>query len=95
MREVLEVAEVMCCVLLCMLEVVEGRLCLLEVLEVAEVMCCVLLCMLEAVEGARGGGGDMLYATLLAGGVGGVGGDAMCDAPYVWTSWRVSSVCWR
>src|SRR5437762_2264797 len=34
--------------LLCMLEAVEGELCLLKVLEV---MRCVLLCMLEAVEG--------------------------------------------
>ena len=50
----LEVLEVMRCVLLCMLEAVEGVLCslkLLEVLEVPEVMRCVLLCMLEAVEG--------------------------------------------
>ncbi len=36
---------VMRCVLLCMLEVVEGRFCLPEVIR------CVLLCMLEAVEG--------------------------------------------
>ena len=45
------------CVLLCMLEAVEGRLGLLEVLgafevqEAPEVIRCVLLCMLEAVEG--------------------------------------------
>ena len=38
------------CVLLCMLEAVEGRLCLLEV---PDAMLCVLLCMLEAVEGMR------------------------------------------
>ena len=37
--------------LLCMLEVVERELCLLEVLEVLNVMRCMLLCMLEAVEG--------------------------------------------
>ena len=37
-------------VLLCMLEAVEGEICLLDVLEV---MRCVLLCMLEAVEGMR------------------------------------------
>ena len=40
---------------LCILEAVEGGLCLLEVcyevLEVPEVIRCVLLCMLEAVEG--------------------------------------------
>ena len=37
--------------LLCVLEAVEGALCLLEALEVSEAMRCVLLCMLEAVEG--------------------------------------------
>ena len=36
---------------LCMLEAVEGELCLQEVLKVLEVMRCVLFCMLEAVEG--------------------------------------------
>ena len=36
------------CVLLCMPEAVEGRICLLEV---SEVIRGVLLCMLEAVEG--------------------------------------------
>jgi len=40
--------EVMCRVLLCMLEAVEGQLCLLVAMKV---MRCVLLCMLEAVEG--------------------------------------------
>ena len=63
--------------LLCMLEAVEGVLCLLDVLEI---VCYVLLCMLEAVEicvlcaGGRGGyaqfaGGaedDVLYAALCA-----------------------------
>ena len=44
MLEVLEVPETMRCVLLCMLEAVEGGLCLLEALEV-------MLCMLKAVEG--------------------------------------------
>jgi len=39
---VLEVPEVIRCVLLCMMEAVEGSLCLLEVLEVPEVMRCVL-----------------------------------------------------
>ena len=54
---VLEVPEVMRRMLLCMLEAVEGGLCLLNVLEVLEVpgvpevMRCVLLCILEAVEG--------------------------------------------
>ena len=43
-----DVPEVLRCVLLCMLEAVEGGLCLLEVLE--EVMRCVLLCLLEVVE---------------------------------------------
>ena len=42
---VLKVVEVIRCVLLCMLEAVEGRLCLLEVMRR------VLLCMLEAAEG--------------------------------------------
>jgi len=32
LREVLEVPEVIRCVLLCMLEAVEGKLCLLEVM---------------------------------------------------------------
>ena len=47
----LEVAEVMRCVLLCTLEVVEGGPRSLEVPEMPEVMHCVLLCILEAVEG--------------------------------------------
>ena len=38
-------------VLFCMLEAVEGELCLLKLLEVPEVMRCVLLCILEDVEG--------------------------------------------
>ena len=45
--EVLELLEVMCCVLLYTLETVNGGLCSLEMLEV---MGCVLLCMLKAVE---------------------------------------------
>src|SRR5436190_685031 len=48
----LEVLDAMRCVLLRMLEAMEGRLCLLEilhVLEVPEVIRCVLLCMLEAI----------------------------------------------
>ena len=48
LREVLEVLEVIRCVLLGMLEAVEGEVCLLEVLEV---MRCVLLCMPAVVEG--------------------------------------------
>ena len=50
----LEVLEVMRCMLLSMLEAVEGGLCSLEVLkvlEVLQVMRRMLLCMLEAVEG--------------------------------------------
>jgi hypothetical protein len=49
--EMLELLEVMCCVLLRMPEAMEGRLSLPEMLEVLEVMFCVLLCILEAVEG--------------------------------------------
>jgi len=41
--EVLDVPEVMCCVLLCLLEV-------LEALDVPEVMHCVLLCLLRSLE---------------------------------------------
>ena len=72
---------------LCMLEAVEGELCLLGVLKV---MYCVLLRILEAVEGGSGGAGragrarsDVLYATLFAVGVEGAkaagcaGGDAL------------------
>ena len=47
---VLEVPQVIRCVLLCMLEAVEGRLMLLGLLEVPEMMRCALLDMLEAVE---------------------------------------------
>ena len=49
LQGVLEAPELMRCVLLCTLEVVEGELCPLEVSEVPEVMRCVLLCMLEVV----------------------------------------------
>ncbi len=49
---------------LCVLEVVEGGLCLLEVLKAREVMHCVLRCSLEVLEVMR-------CATLYAGGVGG------------------------
>ncbi len=79
--DLLEVPDVMHCVLLCMLlcmlEPREGGLCSLEVVEV---MRCVLLCMLEAVEGglwlleeldAGRGGGDALFAALYAGNCGG------------------------
>jgi len=48
MHCVLEVPEVMCCVLLCMLEALKGGICLCEVLEV---MYSVLLCVLGAVGG--------------------------------------------
>ncbi len=47
----LEVPETMRCILLSMLEAVDGGLCLLKVLEVPEVMRCVLICTLVAVEG--------------------------------------------
>ena len=59
MFEVLEVPEVIRRTLLCMLEVVEGELCLLEVLGVPEVIRCTLeavegrLCLLEAMEVIR------------------------------------------
>ena len=73
--EVPEVPEAMRCVLICMLEAVEGELYLLEAMDV---MRCALLCILEAVEGtlcfAGGDGGargDAMYATLYAGGCGG------------------------
>jgi len=52
---------------LCVLEVVEGGLCLLEVLKVREVMHCVLRCSLEVLEVRE----VMHCATLYAGGVGG------------------------
>ena len=60
--DVLDVPEGIRCVLLCMLEAVDGGLCLLElrvldVLDVPEVTRCVLLCMLEAVEGELSLGG--------------------------------------
>jgi len=48
--DVLEMPEAMRCMLLCMLEAVEGRLCLLDVLEVPDVMCCVLRCLLKALD---------------------------------------------
>lgn len=49
--EVLEVPELMHCVVLCMLGAVEGGLYLLEVLKMMKVMRRLLFCMLEAVEG--------------------------------------------
>src|SRR6266496_3891735 len=67
--EVSEVPEVMRGVLLCMLEAVEGGLCLLEAMEVLQVMRCVLLCTLDAAEGRL----------CLLGGAGGCGGDAFCS----------------
>ena len=47
----LDVPEVMRCMLLCILEAVEGELCLLTALEVLEVMRRVRICMPEAAEG--------------------------------------------
>jgi len=81
--EVLEVVEVMRCVLLCILEAVDGAVCLLDALEVPEVMrLCVTL-------RAGGTGGDAPCATLYAGGCGGralfardTGGDTLCAALY-------------
>ena len=46
-------SEVMRCVLLCMLEAMEGRLCLLEVLEALEMTRRVLLWMLEVMRCMR------------------------------------------
>ena len=51
LMEVLEMSEVIRCAVLCMLDVVEGKLCSLEVLVVPEVIRCTLLCMLETMEG--------------------------------------------
>ncbi len=73
----LEVPEVMPCVRLCMLEAVEGVICLrevsevLQVLEVSEAMRCVLFCMLEAVGGGLYLLDAMRRAVLYAGGRGG------------------------
>jgi len=47
--------DVMRCVLLCVLEAVEGRLYLLEVLEVPGMMRCVLLSMLGTLEALESG----------------------------------------
>ncbi len=70
---VLEMPKAMRRVLLCMLEAMEGGLCLLEVLEMTR---CVLLCML------RGRGRWVLFAGSV-GGVRGAGDDVPCAAPYV------------
>ena len=69
------------CVLLYMLEVVEGALCLLEVLEggggdalratPCAGGCGGVLCLLEDVGGDDGAGSDTLRAALYAGGCGG------------------------
>jgi len=67
--EMLVVPKANRCVLMCILDVVEGRLCSMEVLQVLELMRCVLLC--------GGAGGDAPDATLLAGGARSAGGDAM------------------
>ena len=72
--------EAICGALLCMLDVVEGKLCSLEVLEVLDVpemICVARLCMLDVVEDklcsleVLGIGGDTLRATLYAGRCGG------------------------
>jgi len=105
MLEVLEMLEVMRCVLLCVLEVAEGVLCLLEAPEVAETMrLCATLCA-----GGCGRAGDAegdalcaaLYTggcggcALFAGGAGGARGDALEYYSVCWRLWTVGSVCWR
>ena len=78
-REVSDVQDVLAavrCVLLCILEAVEGGLHLLEMLgalEVPEIMCCVLLYLLEVPEVMR----SVLLCMLED-----VGGDALCAALY-------------
>ena len=64
MLSALEASEVIRCVLLCMLEAVEGELCLLEV------MCCALTMFVGGAGDAIPVGGDALRATLYAGGCG-------------------------
>ena len=59
--------------LLCIVEVVEGWLCLLVVSDLLEVLRCVLFCILEAAEG-----GFYLLEVLEV-----LGGDVPCVAPYV------------
>ena len=74
----LEVPEMMCCVLLCMQEVFDA----LEVLDVS-VMRCVLLCLPEVLGAGRAGGDVHIYS--VGGGAGGngvAGGDVLC-ARYV------------
>ncbi len=79
----LSLLAVIRCVLLCILEAVEGGLCLLEVLEASEAMRCVLLCMPEVPEVMRCVILCMLEAGLcFAGGVGGAGSDALCATLY-------------
>jgi len=96
-----EVPGLIRCLLLRMLEVMEGVFCVLEVmscvqlrmLEVVEVVEVVdgVLCLLEGVGGAAGVGGDSLCASLLGGGVGGTGGDAL----YVTLLAGGCLRCWR
>jgi hypothetical protein len=90
--EVPKVLDVMRCVLLCMLEVVEGdalcaalyaegrgvALCFLEALEA---IICVLLCVLEGVECEL-----FLLETLEA---------CFVYCSVCWRPWRLSSGCWR
>src|SRR6266480_5189314 len=73
----------------------------MEVLEVPEGIRCVLLCMLEAVKvrsvygGVGGVGGDTLYATLYAGGCGGLAACRRCNGvcySVCWRLWKVRSV---
>ena len=79
----LEVAEVIRCVLLCMLEAVEGVLGLLEVLDMPEVIRCVLLCMQEDMEGVL-----CLLEMLEMREV------MRCVLSVCRRLWRVRSVCW-
>src|SRR6266480_4447901 len=75
--KVVEVPEVMCCVMLDVLDVMRVLLCILEAVEdglcmreAMEVMRCVLLCIRQAAEGGL----------CSLGGAGCAGGDALCAA---------------
>jgi len=72
----LEMLEGMRCMLLCMLEAVEGEICLLEVEAIRCSLLYILeamedgLCLMEAVGGAACAEGDARCVTLYAGGCG-------------------------
>ncbi len=87
-----------CCVLLRMLEAVEGALCLLEVLEVPEVICCVLLRLLEVSEVSEVLEAMRCVLLCMLEGLEG----RLCSLEVLemmrralWRRWRVSSVCRR